>query len=298
MSLENMKKRINYYGGSGPDARIVKAKYNSFKYALNNSYQAEWIEFKDKKYRCLINPDRLNLDYDEKEISIDYECGLQVGDTIYWNRTDSYWIVYLQRIEEEAYFRGLMRQCDAYIEVNGNKYWLYMRGPTESTINWSKSHDIYFNDLNYTLMFFIKQNEDTLDYFKRFKKIKLDGHNWEVQAVDKYSQPGLLEVYLKEDFDNEFENAESTPSEEQIQISEPYIDGPRFVKPYDTNLVYTIKNSSNGSFIVSSNKVKIVNMDSTSCTLEITSGKSGKFNLIYSVNGVNITSLEVIIESL
>ncbi len=277
MSLENMKKRINYYGGSGSDARIVKAKYNSFKYALNNSYQAEWIEFKDKKYRCLINPDRLNLDYDEKEISIDYECGLQVGDTIYWNRTDSHWIIYLQRIEEEAYFRGLMRQCDASIEVNGNKY---------------------FNDLNYTLMFFIKQNEDTLDYFKRFKKIKLDGHNWEVQAVDKYSQPGLLEVYLKEDFDNEFEDAESTPSEEQIQVSEPYIDGPRLVKPYDTNLVYTIKNSSNGSFVVSSNKVKIVNMDSNSCTLEITSGKSGKFNLIYSVDGVNITSLEVVIESL
>ncbi len=150
MSLESMKKRIEYYGGKDADARLVKAKYNSFKSALNNSYQAEWVEFRDEKYRCLINSNKLNLDYDEKEISIDYNSNIQVGDVIYWNRTNTHWIIYLQKIEEEAYFRGLMRQCDTFIEINGYDYWLYLRGPVEKTIDWSNAHDISFNNLNYT----------------------------------------------------------------------------------------------------------------------------------------------------
>ena len=298
MSLENMKKRIEYYGGSGPDARLVKGKYNSFKYALENSYQAEWIEYRDTKYRCLINPNKLNPDYDEKEISIDYKSGIQIGDVIYWNRTNTHWIIYLQKIEEEAYFRGLMRQCDAFIEINGYDYWLYMKGPTQSSINWNNSHDIYFNDLNYTMMFYIKQNEDTLEYFKRFKKIKIDGHNWEVQAIDKYSQSGLLEVYVKEAFDNDMEDAAVAPKENLPNQVEPHISGPRLVKPYDTDLVYTIEKLTGGEFVVSSNKVKIVKMDTNSCTLEILTGKSGTFKLSYSIDGIEQTSLEVIIESL
>lgn len=297
MSLESMKKRIEYYGGKDADARLVKGKYNSFRSALDNSYQAEWIEFRDKKYRCLINSNKLNLDYDEKEISIDYNSNIQVGDVIYWNRTNTHWIIYLQKIEEEAYFRGLMRQCDTFIEINGYDYWLYLRGPVEKTINWSNSHDIYFNNLNYTLMFYIKQNENTLDFFKRFKKVKIKDAMWEVQAVDTYSQPGLIEVYLKEAFDNEF--AEVSPKENLPSIADTLIKGPRIVKAYDSNLIYTIdKKITNSKFRVNSNKVKIVEMNESSCTLEITSGKSGKFNLSYFVGEEEIDSIEIIIESL
>lgn len=299
MSLESMKKRIEYYGGKDADARLVKAKYNSFKSALNNSYQAEWVEFRDEKYRCLINSNKLNLDYDEKEISIDYNSNIQVGDVIYWNRTNTHWIIYLQKIEEEAYFKGMMRQCDTFIEINGYDYWLYLRGPVEKTIDWSNAHDISFNNLNYTLMFYIKQNEDTLGFFKRFKKVKIKDTMWEVQAVDTYSQPGLIEVYLKEAFNNEFENAESLPKEDLPSIVDTHIKGPRKVKAYDTNLVYTIdKNLATGKFVVNSNKVKIVKMNESSCTLEITSGKSGKFKLSYFVGEEEISSMEIIIESL
>ena len=47
-----------------------------------------------------------------------------------------------------------------------------------------------------------------------------------------------------------------------------------------------------------SNKVKIVKMNENSCTLEITSGKSGKFKLSYFVGEEEISSIEIIIESL
>ena len=66
MSLENMKKRLQFAGGDA-DGRIVKGKLNSFHAALNNSYQAEWITFNGKRYRCLINPSRLTENFDKKD---------------------------------------------------------------------------------------------------------------------------------------------------------------------------------------------------------------------------------------
>ena len=77
MSLDTMKKRMVFDGGDTSDGRNVRGKYLSFKSALNNSYQAEWITFNDKKWRCLINPDKITNDYDQKEISIDFKAEMK-----------------------------------------------------------------------------------------------------------------------------------------------------------------------------------------------------------------------------
>ena len=84
MSLDTMKKRMVFDGGDTSDGRNVRGKYLSFKSALNNSYQAEWITFNDKKWRCLINPDKITNDYDQKEISIDFKAEMKNGDVFYW----------------------------------------------------------------------------------------------------------------------------------------------------------------------------------------------------------------------
>ena len=141
MSLDTMKKRLEYAGGDA-DGRNVKGKLKSMLGALKNSYQAEWItlnEYDEENksiWRCLINPDKLKEDYDQKEISIQFESGLKEGDTFLWNRTNTHWLVYLQEYSEEAYFRASIRRCDYQIDINGNKYWIYMRGPVETTIQW------------------------------------------------------------------------------------------------------------------------------------------------------------------
>ena len=116
-SLDRMKKRASYTGYDLHDNIIVKDKYNSFKSALTMSYQAEWITFNEQKYRCLINPDKLKENYDQKEISIDFNSGIKNGSTFYWNRTNHHWLVYLQDYSEEAYFRASIRRCDYEIDV-------------------------------------------------------------------------------------------------------------------------------------------------------------------------------------
>lgn len=289
-----MKKRMDFLGGDTSDGRFNRSKYLSFKGALNNSYQAEWITFNEKRYRCLINPDKQSTDYDQKEISIDSDAGMKNGSTFYWDRTDTHWLVYLQKLEEEAYFRASIRRCDYQID----KWWIWLRGPVEAGLEWTKAHDIYFNNLNYTILFYVEKNEETLDYFHRLKVIKFDGHNWRVGAIDKYSQPGLIEVYLEEYYDNEMADATIVPNVPEIDKEKAYIEGPQVVRPFDTYLKYEIKNTSNnGSFIIDSNKVKIIEMNSDYCIINIVTGKSGTFLMTYKTDNEEIY-LQVRINSL
>ena len=299
-----MKKRLDYIGGD-IDGRNVKGKLKSMLGALQNSYQAEWItlneydEENSQRWRCLINPDKLKEDYDQKEISIEFESGLKEGDVFLWDRTNTHWIVYLQEYSEEAYFRANIRRCDYQINIGENKYWIYMRGPMETTIQWRSKHNLNVNELNYTAVIYITKNEETLNFFERFKTIKMDGHNWEVNAVDRYSQKGIIEVALNETFDNEMEdnmlpNIIYTPEEDTLV---PYIDGPQIVYAFDENIVYTIKNAEQGKFVVNCKDVKITNATETSCEISILTGKANSFNLIYKRENQDNVVLGVTIES-
>lgn len=302
MSLITMKKRLEYLGGD-TDGRNVKGKYKSMLGALQNSYQAEWItlnEYDEEKkaiWRCLINPDKLKEDYDQKEISIEYDSGLKEGDIFLWNRTNTHWLVYLQEYSEEAYFRANIRRCDYQIDVNGNKYWIYIRGPVETTLQWASKHNIHVNDLNYTIVMYIPKNEETSTFFERHKVIKYDGHNWRVNAVDRYSQKGIIEVVLGEYYDNEMEEHIAVPEVIVPDEETPHISGPQFVDAYAEGLYYSIKNANNGTFVVNSSKVEITNMTDTSCEISILTGKSHSFNLIYKRDGEDDIVLEITVES-
>lgn len=302
MSLDTMKKRMEYAGGDA-DGRNVKGKLKSMLGALQNSYQAEWItineddEEKKARWRCLINPDKLKEDYDQKEISIEFESNLKEGDVFLWDRTNTHWIVYLQEFSEEAYFRASIRRCDYQIDVDGTKYWIYLRGPVETTIQWNQKHQIYFNDLNYTIIMYVPKTEQTLNFFERHKIIKFDNHNWVVNAVDRYSQKGIVEVVLGESFDNEMEDNMIVPEVITPDEELPHISGPQFVSVFDENVPYEIKNANNGKFVVSSSKVEISSATETSCEISILTGKSGSFNLIYQRDGEEDIVLNITIES-
>lgn len=302
-----MRARMNWAGGD-MDGRLNKGKLKSMQGALWNSYQAEWITLKDdqvdeegnslaEKWRCLINPDKLKEDYDQKEISIEFESGLKEGDTFLWDRTNSHWIVFLQQFTEEAYFRAQIRRCDYQIDIDGTKYWTYLRGPMETDIQWKTKHNISFNELNYSLLMYIPKNEQTMNFFERFKIIKFDNRNWEVQVVDRYSQRGVIEVSLMEYFNNDMEDAVVGPEIVQPDTEQPYIDGPQVVNVYDTDLSYEIKNTTSGFWTVNSNKVKITNSNETQCVIDILTGKSASFILTYKRENEEDINLTINVES-
>lgn len=382
MSINNMKTRLGYLGGNSQIERMNKDKLRSLKKALLYSYQAATAILSDgREFRCLINPNKLSLDLDNKILSIpfiDYplnggqgtsadiedsdnhsqegvweemedlvatlslidegweemvpeedvedlpdpendviipegeqEVGIKEGDVITWKENSSRWIVYLRRLEETAYFRADIRRCRYQLTLgNGSKYWAYVRGPVEQSILWTQTSGNYFNKLNYTLVMYIQQNEETLKYFRRFKKVMINGQPWEVQATDNISTPGIIEVSLKETYSNTIEAdiekavEEATKKEvvKEQNTNEPYIYGATEVYPYDVKH-YEIKNYGGGSWSIWNesrpNLVKLKNISDKEVDLHIITGKSGKFTLIYESNeGKSIAALDIQIKSL
>lgn len=308
-SLDNMKKRLNFWGGANQLDRMKKDKLRSLKKALYYSYQsATLITEDDKEFKCLMNPNKLNNDYDIKMLSVPYidKClnaadpsveiptNIAVGQTFTWKENGSRWIICLQKLEEAAYFRAEVRRCRFSLEINGKKYWVYLRGPIETGMVWSRSNYNYFNKLNETAFMYITKNEDTEKFFARFTKFKLGDQYWEVQATDKISVDGIIEVALKEDFTNHYDepkNFEEIIKEDEKTDS--LIDGPQVVKPYSL-VSYGLKNIAAGGrwSVIESGKAQIkADLEDGGITLEVISGKSGSFTLVYELGEQRIELL-------
>lgn len=289
-SFDNMKARLQWMGGNA-HGRNVKEKYRSLMAAIaSGDYQNETIlTSRGEEWECLINRSTISYKEDLKEISIPFEAGLYEGDSFYWIRTDTHWYVYLQQLTEEAYFRGSILRCNYQYD----NYWVYVRGPIEQSEDWHIKHNIAYNDLNYTLLMYIPKNEDTLSRFSRGEIIKFDGHNWRVVARDQYSQDSMIQVYLAEHYDDvEYAETEVEETPEQ-DITQPYISGPASVEVYSQNNHYEMNGSNLGKFIVNSNKVKIMKQNETSCEINISTGKSGVFELQYVVGNNIIASMNI-----
>lgn len=301
--LESMRQRLHVAGGD-IDGRNNKSKLKSMLSALKDSYQAEWITLADengeynRKARCLINPSRLTEEFDKKVLSIEHDYHVKEGDTFFWDRTGYYWVINLQQHTEEAYFRGIITRCDYEVEIDGEKFWVYLRGPVETSTVWKQKHNITWNELNLSLLMHIPKTPKTLEYFSRHQVIKFDGHNWIVEATDKYSEPGIIQVYFKEYYDNPIEDDMIIPEVKVFEPAEAYISGPQFIKPFDTSIVYSIKNADNGKFVVNSNKVKIVESNKDSLTIDVLTGKYAKFDILYQREGEDDIVLNVTIESI
>ena len=170
-SLDLMKKRVSYYGDSSSAdqfTRMREDKLRSLKKALHYSYQTAVIQKyniqqdKDNQtnpyFRCLINHDKLKVDYEDKILSIPFEensvtinpvkdnkdmieTGFHNGTVFTWihgNRQDwvpdTHWIVYMQYSEETAYFRGEIREAAEEITItddkgNSHTYFGWTSGP-------------------------------------------------------------------------------------------------------------------------------------------------------------------------
>ena len=165
--------------------------------------------------------------------------------------------------------------------------------------------------MNYQAELYITRTEETENYFQRFEKVKIEGKPYEIQAVDRLSNPGILTVKLKETYQNTIqEQAEEEEKESQyiyvlkiksydeitqtaitpvdsvqndslILIKTDNIIGPEIVYPYD-RVQYFIDEDLIGTWKVDEpKKVRILNQNNSSVTLEIITSRKGEFNLSF-----------------
>lgn len=325
--LDSLRTRLQYAaGGKRPTQENINTqnKLLSMQSSLTNAEQLEHVSvgvvtngvpLYGRVMDCLINPDKLAVTYDQKEISIDpTKSSLEEGNIVrwyrgsnnWWNKEYTDWLVIMRDLEEKAYIRARIRRCNYEVDVDGFKYKIALTGPQETAIIWRQKHQIEMNDLNYAPYFYVTKDEITNNFFKRFQIVKFDGHRWRAATVDRYSSDGVLMVHLEEYFDNEMEDAmvEIKPIEVDPRTKTPYIEGSNIVRPYDVNLTYSIKNISGGSFVVSSDKVeiskliKISSSDENTLKFNIITGKSNEFKISYMIGDEEIAVLPITIKSL
>lgn len=328
--LDNLNARLKYQGGN-QQGRMNSDKLRGLKKALLYSYQACTIimplregETEGREFRALINPDKTKNDYDQKIISIPFEdiclneervgtttqglqeIGMKTGDVFEWKENGTHWLVYLRDYNEIAYFMSEIRRCDTTVEINGHEYWIYVRGPVETTIPWNQKKGILWNTPNYTLNIYITKNEETDEFCKRFQKIKIYGKPWEIQTVDRVGGDDIIELTVKEAFSNTIEETEDAikeaeekeREEQKPPLIEPYILGEDVVYPYDVKSYSIVGLPHEGKWTISDNKkAKFLECKDGRVTIEITTTRSGNFNLSYIVEDT-LVELSIKVDSL
>lgn len=226
--INDMSAILNQHGGYPQQDRMIRDKKRTLDKAVLYSYQGAFVkkiynadsanidlQFNPEQppVRALINPDKLKQNYDDKIISIGFEHNFQSGDVFEWCNTNSYWLVYLQDLDELAYFRGEIRRCRNQIEwldEDGNKHSTYaaVRGPVETKIDYIQKHGISVDNPNFSLSILMPLNDATKKQFRRYSKFYLQDDEvcWRVEAVDWISTPGILEVMATEYYANETED--------------------------------------------------------------------------------------------
>lgn len=301
-NLDLLNKRLKYQGGT-QQGRMIADKYKTFQKALYSSYQgADIKKINDANiYRGLINPNKLKPDYDDKILSIDYDSKFKPGDIFEWVGTDTYWIIYLQKLTEKAYFMGDIRKCSFNIKwkdkgVEKSTY-AAIRGPVETQITNISKHDINIDTPNLSLHLLMPKNEDTLKQFQRYSKFYLQTEKniepicWRVETIDYISMPGVLEVVAEEYYSNEIEDdinegivgglIPSVEDPNKDDVNE-IILGETFIKTRKTYKYHFNKSNDNDSWSIPENlPIQIIAQDKYNIELRWTANYSGEFKLSY-----------------
>lgn len=292
MSIKTLAARTQYLGGNQLD-RINKQKLRSFQAALKNDYQTRYIKTNSHAaWPCLINKNSLKSDYDKEYISVEYAAGLEAGDTFECLDDGSHWMIYLPIITETAYLRSEIIRCRYTLDVDGEKYWVYFQGPTETDLRWFIKNQINVNELNLSGTIYIKNDEKTKKFFKRFTHLKLDGHVWEVQVTDAISVPGILELEIQEYYDNSIAELPEIKLDQETPLN--VIKGQTVVKQ-DSIIGYMIDNAvydPNIEWEVRDNpRVKIEEIldNGRICKVKIFAGAVKTFRIYYGEQFLEVT---------
>lgn len=280
-----MQARIQHLGGSQLE-RMNKQKRESLKWALKNSYNARMIQTYLGAFPALIVSDTssgIHSDYDKKFISVDHDAGLSCGDTFRIIDNGTHWMVYLPVLTETAYLRSQIIRCRYSLEINGETYWIYFQGPTETSIRWLQRKNTEYSAPNLSGTVYIKDTPDTREFFHRFTKIEIDGSTWQVEVVDPITVDGIIEVELGEYFNN---SVKDLPKIVNAEGNESKIHGETIVKQDSINGFAIVPEAYNPKFqwkVFGNPRVKLdkVYENGRSCKVKVFPGAIKSFYVEY-----------------
>lgn len=187
-----------------------------------------------------------NENFDTKMISTHWDSGFKVGDIFKWENTDTFWIIFLQERTELAYFRGECRRCDYKVEwvdadKNVQEALMSVIGPTVPTLRTSSSMQAKVSEdfPNQNLKILVTDNELNRGFFHRYQRFLLQGTAYHIEAVDRLSMPGVIQLnatehyanLIEDDVEENLRNAWNVMPIMEEHPTDYAIDGPAVIKP-------------------------------------------------------------------
>ena len=281
-SLDNMKRRLEHYGGIKQIDRNIEGKRYSLESAIKSGdYDTIDFTIDDDSdiYQALVNENKLMQGYDDKEISCNKE--LAIGSVIHTNDLgDSYWMIYRKELAERAYFRGYMRKCkNDYIEFGSEKTRAVVIGPKNTEIDWEIKSNNRIDSPNLIITIWIPATEKSKEFFKRYAKFEYANLTWEIQSVNAIDYEGILICSAKENY--EIIPEVKVENEDNV-VDGVYIEGAKIMKPLQTQTYKISSENFSGEWTVEDNKpITILNKNEREITIKWTSTKSGEFTLSF-----------------
>lgn len=324
-NLELMRERLEWRGGIHQEDRMIKDKWRTLQRTLKYSYQAATVSLVQKYTDCLgadsteteepiglapralINPDRTKQDYDDKILSIDYNTGFEPGDVFKWRGTDTYWIIYLEELTEDAYFRGAIRRCKYQIkfkdeEGNWCKTWAAIRGPVETQIDSIQKNQVRIDEPNLSLNILLPRNDKTIKAFDRYQEFLFAGRCWQVKAPDAISMRNVIEIAAGEHYidratdDIEEEMKNGLIIEPIDPTPESGIQGETWIKPM-LEEVYEVEEEGGTWSVDKGIPVSLLAIDNKSIKVKWLKSTHGQFDLKWTKDDKNY-SKTIVVESL
>ena len=291
MSLDLMAKRMAKTGktASNAQARMIARKQAVLKDAIYNSYFGMDIKRPDTKdtetsYRVLITASTSSLSDTEtkKYISSFFEVGLDIGSVIYWERDNSYWLIYEKERNEIAYFLGKMIQAKNYqIATADGKFSTWGSIALTLSEQEQKFDRTLLMSEETDLKIMIPDNEQNRQAFTLDTKIKVLDTTWKIYNADYITRNGIITVKAKRNFDSV---ADIEMNENNIVNDNTYIQGPNSIIPLE-KVVYTVADGIEGTWAISDNPniKKTINNDNSLEIVWTNSRKRNDFIISYGI---------------
>ena len=272
-------KRMRYIATSEQE-RAIKNKQMTLQDSINRSYFGFNVtkpELSDYlQYRVLITKD----DEDEQIISSFFEDDIKVGTIIHWLRTDTYWLVHEQNINEIAFFEGKMIECKNFqITVGEDKFSTWGRIVlTSKTGEETFDRTLVITDQT-GLEIWVPHTQTSKEVFKLNTKFKILDTNWKVKEVDYLSKNGILIIKATKTTED---LTDYEINENDIVNDNTYIDGPNFISPLE-NATYSIVGEIDGDWTISNNQYiqKTNNSDGSITIVWTNARKRNDFTIFY-----------------
>ena len=264
MNLDLYAKRIQHNNDSS-QKRQIENKQKTLKNAIKTSYfRANVVNlFKDKKFTANIYESDKNND--NKIIScFVQDSEVDIGSVLFWEETNTYWMITDQDLNELAYFEGTLEKCQDY-QIETIKGKVRTWGVVKVNPSWSdkKFDKTLVRHNSSTLELKIPNVNKNIEYFKEGELFTIKNSTWSILTVDNLSDDNIIIITALKHA-NDVDGYLEKKMEEKISVNDnTYIDGPNEIYPLDTN-IYRITNPEiEGFWSVPDNKfiTKNINND-------------------------------------